>query len=235
ASRRSGDAPGPNRNNNFTAVNLLTLAVYAALSGVMFLLVIYLQEVAGYSALAAGSALLPITALMLLFSARAGQLAQLLGPRWPLTAGPLLLAAGTLLLLRIDAGGSYLTTVLPAILVFGAGLTLTVAPLTATVLAGVPERHSGIASAVNNAISRGGGLLAVAVLPVAAGITGGAYQDPVRLADGFRVAMLICAGMLIAGALLAAVLVRDRAPSRPGSEAAGSDSAGPSRATVQKV
>ncbi|HEY8475134.1 MAG TPA: DHA2 family efflux MFS transporter permease subunit [Natronosporangium sp.] len=204
-------------SRQFTGANVATLAVYAALSGMMFLVVIFLQEVAGYSALEAGAALLPVTALMLLFSARAGALAERIGPRWPMTFGPLIMAVGMLLLLRLTADGSYLTTVLPAVLVFGAGLTLTVAPLTATVLAGVPDRHSGIASAVNNALSRGAGLLAVAVVPVAAGITGAAYQDPVRLADGFRTAMLICAGLVAAGGLAAAVLVRNRlAPDLPG-------------------
>jgi EmrB/QacA subfamily drug resistance transporter len=204
-------------SRQFTAANAATLAVYAALSGMMFLLVIYLQEVAGYSAIAAGAALIPVTALMLLFSARAGALAERIGPRWPMTVGPLVMAGGMLLLLRLSPAGSYWTTVLPAVLVFGAGLALTVAPLTATVLAGVPERHSGVASAVNNAISRGAGLLAVAVLPVAAGITGASYQDPVRLADGFRTAMVITAVTVAMGGLLAAALVRNRlAPDLPG-------------------
>src|SRR5690606_5145770 len=114
-------------------------------------------------------------------------------------------------------GTGYWDTVLPAVVVFGAGLTLTVAPLTATVLAGVPDRHSGIASAVNNALSRGAGLVAVAVLPVAAGISGAAYQDPDRLAQGFRTAMIICAALVAAGGLVAAALVRNRlAPDLPG-------------------
>src|SRR5690606_11312455 len=114
-------------------------------------------------------------------------------------------------------GTGYWDTVLPAVVVFGAGLTLTVAPLTATVLAGVPDRHSGIASAVNNALSRGAGLVAVAVLPVAAGISGAAYQDPDRFAEGFRTAMVICAALVAAGGLLAAALVRNRlAPALPG-------------------
>lgn len=206
----------------FTAANAATLAVYAALAGMMFLLVIYLQQVAGYSALAAGAALLPITALMLLFSARAGALSERIGPRWPMTAGPLIMAAGMLLLRRLGTGADYLTTVLPAVVVFGAGLTLTVAPLTATVLAAVPERHSGIASGVNNALSRGAGLLAVAVVPVAAGITGAAYQEPARFAEGFGTAMLICAGIVAAGGLLAAALVRNRlAGDRPGCPTSG--------------
>lgn len=204
-------------SRQFTAANVATLAVYAALAGMMFLLVIYLQQVAGYSALAAGAALLPVTVLMLLFSARAGALAERIGPRWPMTAGPLIMAAGMLLLLRLGPDAGYLSTVLPAVAVFGAGLTLTVAPLTATVLAGVPERHSGIASGVNNALSRGAGLIAVAVLPVAAGITGAAYQQPARFAEGFRTAMVICAATVAAGGLLAAALVRNRlGEDRPG-------------------
>lgn len=212
------------RSRQFTAANAATLAVYAALSGMFFLLVIYLQQVAGYSALAAGAALLPVTALMLLFSARAGHLAEVIGPRWPMTAGPLVMAGGILLLLRLTPDGSYWTTVLPAVLVFGAGLTLTVAPLTATVLAGVPDRHSGVASAVNNALSRGAGLLAVALLPLAAGITGASYQDPARFAEGFDTAMLITAGLVAVGGLLAALLVRtELAPGVPGCPASRMD------------
>jgi EmrB/QacA subfamily drug resistance transporter len=211
-------------SRQFTAANAATLAVYAALAGMMFMLVIYLQQVAGYSALAAGAALLPVTALMLLFSARAGALAERVGPRWPMTVGPLVMAGGMLLLLRLTPDGAYVSTVLPAVLVFGAGLTLTVAPLTATVLAGVPQRHSGIASAVNNALSRGAGLLAVAVLPVASGITGASYQDPVRFADGFGTAMVICAVLVAAGGLLAAALVRNRlAADLPGCPAGDMD------------
>ncbi len=197
-------------NRQFTAANVVTLAVYAALSGMMFLLVIFLQRVGGYSALQAGAALLPVTAFMLLFSARAGQLAERIGPRWPMTVGPLVMAAGMVLLLRAGADTSYWTTVLPAVMIFGAGLALTVAPLTATALASVPQRHSGLASAINNALSRGAGLLAVAVLPVAAGLSGAAYRDPQLFADGFRVAMLICAGVTAAGGVLASILVTNR-------------------------
>lgn len=205
------------RSRQFTAANAATLAVYAALSGMMFLLVIYLQQVAGYSALAAGAALLPVTALMLLFSARAGALAERIGPRWPMAVGPVVMAAGMLLLLRLSPGGSYWSTVLPAVLVFGAGLALTVAPLTATVMAGVPDRYSGVASAVNNALSRGAGLLAVALLPVAAGITGASYRDPALFGEGFRTGMIICAGIAAAGGVIAAALVRNRlAPDVPG-------------------
>ncbi|TQN30226.1 EmrB/QacA subfamily drug resistance transporter [Haloactinospora alba] len=197
-------------NRQFTAANVVTLAVYAALAGMMFLLVLYLQRVAGYSALAAGAALLPITALMLAFSARAGHLAERIGPRWPMTVGPLVMSAGMLLLLRTGPSGAYLTTVLPAVLVFGAGLATTVAPLTATVLAGVPERHSGLASAVNNALSRGAGLVAVAVLPLVSGISGAAYRDPALFTAGFHTAMAVCAAATAAGGVLAALLVRNR-------------------------
>jgi EmrB/QacA subfamily drug resistance transporter len=205
------------RSRQFTGANTATLAVYAALAGVMLLVVIYLQQVAGYSALAAGAALLPITAFMLLFSARAGQLAERIGPRWPMTVGPLVMAGGTLLLLRLTPDGGYLGSVLPAMLVFGAGLALTVAPLTATVLAGVPERHSGIASAVNNALSRGAGLVAVALLPLAAGLTGTAYSDAEQFAAGFRTAMWLCAATVAAGGVVAALLVRNQlAPGVPG-------------------
>lgn len=211
-------------SRQFTAANAATLAVYAALAGVMFLLVIYLQQVAGYPAIGAGAALLPVTALMLLFSARAGALAERFGPRWPMTIGPLVMAGGILLLLRLSPHASYWDTVLPAVAVFGAGLALTVAPLTATVLAGVPDRHSGIASAVNNALSRGAGLVAVAVLPLAAGITGAGYQDPERFEHGFRVAMVICAVLVATGGLLSAGLVRNRiAPDRPGCRASAMD------------
>ncbi|MGH3682717.1 MAG: MFS transporter, partial [Natronosporangium sp.] len=212
------------RSRQFTAANAATLAVYAALSGMMFLVVVYLQQVSNYSAVGAGAALLPVTALMLLFSARAGHLAERIGPRWPMTVGPLVMAGGMLLMLRLSPDGSYWTTVLPAVLVFGAGLTLTVAPLTATVLAGVPSRHSGVASAVNNALSRGAGLLAVALLPVAAGITGASYQDPVRFADGFQTAMIITAVLVAVGGLLAAALVRNElAPGVPGCPASALD------------
>jgi MFS family permease len=175
---------------------------------VFVLLVLQLQVVSGYSPLLAGTALLPVTALMLLFSARAGALAQRIGPRLPMTAGPLLAAAGLLLLSRIGPRASYVADVLPGALVFGAGLTLLVAPLTATVLASAEDRFAGVASGVNNAVARAAGLLAVAVVPVAAGIGGDDYTDPDAFASGFRTAMLICAGLLLAGAVVAAAAVR---------------------------
>lgn len=196
-------------SRQFTAANLVTFAVYAALSGVFFLLVSFLQISVGYSPIAAGAALLPVTGIMLLLSSRAGALAQRIGPRIPLTLGPLVLAAGTLLMMRIDRGDGYVATVLPAVVVFGLGLTLVVAPVTATVLAAAEARQAGIASGVNNAVSRVAGLLAVAVLPLVAGLTGDSFYDPVAMADGFRVAIVTCAGLAVAGGAVAWVTIRD--------------------------
>ncbi|MEX2193809.1 MAG: MFS transporter [Thermoleophilaceae bacterium] len=190
-------------SRQFTGANLVTFAVYAALGGVFFLFVVFLQVSLDYSAVAAGAASLPITILMLFLSARAGALAQRIGPRIPLTIGPLVIAAGMVLMGGIDPGDSYVAGVLPAVVVFGLGLSAVVAPVTSTVLAAADPRHSGLASGVNNAVSRTAQLLAVAVLPVAAGLSGGDFQDPVALADGFRTAMFIAAGLCVAGALLA--------------------------------
>ncbi|GGK02684.1 MFS transporter [Pilimelia anulata] len=198
------------RDTRFTAANAVTFLVYAALGVVFVLLVLHLQVVAGYRPLLAGTALLPVTGLMLLFSARAGALAQRIGPRLPMTLGPLGCAAGLLLMLRIGPGASYPLAVLPAALVFGAGLTLTVAPLTATVLDAAPDRYAGVASGVNNAVARAAGLLAVAVIPVLAGIGGADYLEPAAFAGGFRRAVLICAGLMAAGAAVAGLCVRAR-------------------------
>jgi EmrB/QacA subfamily drug resistance transporter len=187
----------------FSAANLVTFVVYAALGGVFFLLVAFLQISLGYSPIAAGAASLPITALMLLLSARSGALAQRIGARIPLTVGPLVIALGLLLMTRIDPGDSYVSTVLPAVIVFGLGLTLVVAPVTATVLAAADARHAGIASGINNAVSRVAGLLAVAVLPLIAGLTGDNFYDPAKMTDGFHVAMFACAGLAAAGGILA--------------------------------
>ncbi|WP_345771521.1 MFS transporter [Geodermatophilus normandii] len=204
-------------DRQFTAANGVTLLVYAPLGVVFVLLVLQLQVVSGFSPLLAGTSLLPVTVLMLLFSARAGALAQRIGPRLPMTAGPLLSAAGVLLMLRIGEDASYLLDVLPAAVVFGAGLTLLVAPLTATVLDSAEDRFAGVASGVNNAVARAAGLLAVAVVPVAAGIGGDDYTDPAAFGSGFRTAVLICAGLLLLGALVAAVAVRrPLAATRPG-------------------
>jgi EmrB/QacA subfamily drug resistance transporter len=190
-------------NRQFSAANLVTFVVYAALSGYFFLFVAFLQISLGYSPIAAGAASLPITALMLVLSARSGALAQRIGARIPLTVGPLVIAAGLLMASRIDPGDSYVTGVLPPVIVFGLGLTLVVAPVTATVLAAADARHSGIASGINNAVSRVGGLLAVAVLPLVGGLTGDNFYDPAKMTDGFHMAMVACAALAALGGVLA--------------------------------
>jgi EmrB/QacA subfamily drug resistance transporter len=152
------------RRRNFAFGNLETLAMYGGLSAVLFFLVLFLQQVAGYDALQAGLATLPTTVVMFLLSRYAGRLADRYGPRWFMGGGPLLAAVGLLLLLRVDAHLDYLTDLFPALLLFSLGLSATVAPLTATVLADADEHNAGIASGVNNAIARVAGLLAVAAL-----------------------------------------------------------------------
>jgi EmrB/QacA subfamily drug resistance transporter len=190
-------------SRQFSAANLVTFVVYAALGGFLFLFVAFLQISLGYSPLAAGAASLPVTAIMLLLSARAGALAQRIGARIPLTVGPLGIALGLLLMTRLEPGDEYVSNVLPAVLVFGIGLTLVVAPVTATVLAAADERHAGIASGINNAVARVGGLLAVAVLPLIAGLTGDSFYDPVSMTDGFHVGMVVCAALSVLGGGLA--------------------------------
>jgi EmrB/QacA subfamily drug resistance transporter len=202
------------RSRQFTAANLVTLVVYASLGITFFLLVVHLQQVLGYSPTEAGLAMLPVTALMLALSSRAGLLADRIGPRLPMTAGPLIMSAGLVLLGRVQPGDTYLGGVLPGVVVFGLGLTLTVAPLTATVLAAADARHAGVASGINNAISRGAGLIAVAVIPGLAGLTGDAYRDPAVFAGGFRTAMMMSAAVAAAGGGLAWLLIRNEAAGR---------------------
>ncbi|HEX6446044.1 MAG TPA: MFS transporter [Streptosporangiales bacterium] len=198
-------------SRQFSVVNGVTLVVYGGLSVMVVLLVVHLQLVAGFSPMAAGAALLPVTALMLLLSSRAGALAQRIGPKLPMSVGLTLGAAGMLLLARIGPGASYLTDVLPAVTVFGLGLTATVAPLTATVLATADARHAGVASGVNNAVARAAGLLAVAVVPPAVGLDGGALGDPAVFAGGFRAAMTVSAVLLLLGAVVSALAIRNDA------------------------
>lgn len=187
----------------FTWTNVVTFAVYGGLGVVFFLMVVQLQISLGYSPLQAGIAGLPITVLMLFLSPRAGQLSQRIGPRLPMTVGPLVAGAGIALLARVDAGATYLTAVLPAIILFGIGIGLTVAPLTTTVLAAADDRHSGVASGVNNAVARTAQLLAVATLPVVVGLSGDAFQDPDAFTSGYRKAMLIAGGLVALGGVIA--------------------------------
>jgi EmrB/QacA subfamily drug resistance transporter len=152
------------RRGNFAVGNLETFVMYGGLSVTFFFLVLFLQQIAGYDALQAGLALMPATLVMFALSRRVGRLADRLGPRFFMGGGPLLAASGLLLLLRLDASPSYVVDVLPALLVFALGLTCTVAPLTAAVLADADESNAGIASGINNAIARVAGLLAIAAV-----------------------------------------------------------------------
>ena len=148
---------------------------------------------------------------MLFLSSRMGALAARIGPRLPMTLGPLVAAGGVLLLLRIGPSASYFLDVLPAVALFGLGLAFLVAPLTTTVLAAAPAEHAGVASGINNAVARAAGLLAVALLPLLAGISGDDYERPDAFASGFRMAVVVCAALLVAGGVLAALTIRDQA------------------------
>ncbi len=196
-------------SRQFSAANAVTFLVYGAFGGVLFLLVVQLQVVAGFSPLVAGTALLPVTVIMLLLSARGGQLAQRIGPRLPMTLGPLVCATALVLMLRIGPGASYARDVLPAMVVLGLGLALLVAPLTATVLAAADAQRAGVASGVNNAVARAAGLIAVAALPAVAGLSGDSYTDPVLFNSGFRVALAVAVGLLVVGAAVAAATIRN--------------------------
>ena len=187
----------------------MTFVVYAALGGLLFLVPTVLQVVHGYSPLASGTALLPVTVIMLVLSARSGRLAARIGPRLQMSVGPVVIAGSLLLFARLGGSGNYVTAVLPAAVVFGFGVAIMVAPLTATALAAAPADHAGVASAVNNDVARAAGLIAVAVLPALAGITGESYLHPAALAHGFKTAALIAAVFCAAGGVLAAVTIRN--------------------------
>jgi EmrB/QacA subfamily drug resistance transporter len=198
-------------STQFSAANVITFVVYAALGGALFLLPIQLEQVSGYTPLQAGTSLLPVTVIMLVLSARSGALAARIGPRLQMTAGPVVIAAGLALFARIGPAGNYLTEVLPAVLVFGFGLAINVAPLTSTVLAAAPAHNAGAASAINNDVARAAGLIAVAVLPAAAGLTGAAYLHADLFSAGFRTACFIAAGICVLGGVLAAATIRNPA------------------------
>ncbi len=192
---------------NFAVGNLETLTMYAGLAILFFYLVIFLQQVAGYSALESGFATLPVTVVMFVLSRRFGALADRYGPRFFMGAGPLVAAAGLLVLLRTGTDTSYVGDVLPALLVFAVGLSMTVAPLTAAVLADADETDAGIASAVNNAVARVAGLVGIALVGVVIarqlpGDTFAANEGSVR---AFHQAVLICAGLVAAGGVAGAI------------------------------
>jgi hypothetical protein len=197
-------------SRQFNATNGVTFAVYGALGGTLFLLPVQLQQVVHYSPVAAGTALLPVTVIMLALSARSGALAARIGPRLQMTTGPVVIAAGLVYMSMIGPGATYVANVLPAVIVFGLGLAIIVAPLTSVALSSAPGEHMGVASAINNDVARTAGLVAVAVLPAAAGLTGAAYLRPAVFNRGYHEAVLLAAAVCAAGAVLAALTIRNQ-------------------------
>lgn len=205
------------RDRRFSALNAATLAIYAALGGALFVVVLQLQLVAGFGPVAAGGALTPITLLVLVLSPVAGRLLPRVGAGALLTVGPLAVAAGLWLLAGVDETAGFAADVLPGVAVMGVGLGLAVAPLTQSVLEAAPATHAGLASAVNNAVARLAGLLAVAVLPLAAGPAPGS-----ALGFDYRRALEVAAVLAAAGGVIAAVFLRPaRREGRPAAPAGG--------------
>jgi MFS family permease len=205
------------RIRNFRIANLTTLSTYAGLIGGLFFVGLFLQQVAGYSPIEAGLATTPISLILFVLSPRWGRLASGTGPRLPMCIGPIVGGLGLLMLLRVDAEPSYAADVLPALVVFGLGLSATVAPLTATVLDSVEERHVGIASGVNNGISRVAGLLAIAVLGAVISAKFGAdvggdvgsnpltASEPAASTAAFHLGVVIAGLLMIAGGIVAGI------------------------------
>jgi EmrB/QacA subfamily drug resistance transporter len=194
-------------HRNFAVGNLETLSMYAGLSILFFFLTIYLQQVAGYSALRSGLTTLPVTLVMFALSRRMGALADRLGPRLFMGAGPLVAAGGILLLARVGRDVSYLADLLPGLVIFAVGLSMTVSPLTATVLADADESDAGIASAVNNQVARVAGLIGVSVIGVvvAGTLVGGTFAPNPASVHAFHMAMLVCAALVGAGGVAGAI------------------------------
>ena len=188
---------------NFAIGNLETVAIYAGLAVLFFFLTIFLQQVAGYSALASGLALLPVTLVAFALSRRFGALADRYGPRLFMGAGPLVAAAGLVLLLRTDTDTAYVAELLPALLLFSLGLSMTVAPLTAAVLADADETDAGIASAINNAVARVAGLVGVSIVGVVVATTlvGGTFSASEDSVRAFHQVVVICAALVAAGGI----------------------------------
>jgi EmrB/QacA subfamily drug resistance transporter len=203
------------RSRQFSGANAATLANYLAIGAMFFFLSLQLQDVLGYSALAAGAASFPATLIMLLFSPQAGKLGQKVGARIPMTIGPLVLGIGLVMLAGVEQGDAYVASVLPGVVVFGIGMTIFVAPLTATVLGSLPDEQAGIASAVNNAAARLAQLLAAAALPAAAGLSAGTAVGPGAFSDGYRTAMLIAAAIAAIGGLIAWLTVGEAEDAPP--------------------
>jgi EmrB/QacA subfamily drug resistance transporter len=200
------------RSRTFTVLNLATFALYATISLQFFLLVYQLQVSAGWSAIAAGSALIPATLLMLFGSAKSGRLAQRNGPRVQLILGPLLVALALVWLSRVDRDAEWTVDVLPGALLFGLGLVAFVAPLTASVMASVDDAWVSTASGVNNAVARTGGLVAIAVVPTLAGLT--TAEGVIATTAAYQRAMWITAAIAVVGSVISAIWLPHRAPTR---------------------
>jgi EmrB/QacA subfamily drug resistance transporter len=226
------------RIRNFRIANLTTLAAYAGLIGGLFFVGLFLQQVAGYSAIEAGLATTPVSLILFVLSPRWGRLASGTGPRLPMCLGPIVGGLGLIMLLRVGAAPSYAADVLPAILVFGLGLSATVAPLTATVLDSVEERHVGIASGVNNGIARVAGLLAIAVLGAVisakfgAAVGGDAGANPLTASEpeastaAFHLGVVIAGILMIVGGILAGIGIENPQQQTKAVPAGGAAAAG---------
>jgi predicted MFS family arabinose efflux permease len=222
---------------NFAVGNVETLAIYAGLSILFFFLVIFLQQVAGYSALKSGLTTLPVTVVMFAFSRRFGALADRHGPRLFMGAGPLVSAAGILLLLRAGRHVSWGVDLLPALLVFAVGLSLTVAPLTATVLADAGEREAGIASAVNNAMARVAGLVGVSVVGVvvAGTLVGDTFAADAQSVRAFHEAVVVCAVLVAAGGVAGALGIANPRRAVDAEHCSGGQLVGAPHPTVERA
>jgi EmrB/QacA subfamily drug resistance transporter len=223
------------RRRNFAVGNVQTLAMYAGLAILFFFLVIFLQQVAGYTALESGFTTLPVTLVMFALSRRFGALADRYGPRLFMGGGPLVAAAGVLLLLRTGLDTSYLTDLLPALLVFALGLSLTVAPLTATVLADADEDDAGIASGVNNAVARVAGLVGVSVVGVvvASTLVGDTFAPNSESVRAFHAAVLICGVLVAAGGIAGFVGIVNPRRAVPAAECSGGQLVGTPQPAVE--
>jgi EmrB/QacA subfamily drug resistance transporter len=196
------------RLRNFSVTNIETLSVYGGLSALTTFLTLYLIEFAGYPALHAGLSLLPTTIVMFFLSPRMGRLSMQFGPRLFMAVGPILAGVAVIAYTRLPRDVDYWVDILPALLVFSVGLSMTVAPLTTTVLADAGPGDAGVASGVNNAVARIAGLLAIAIL----GILAAGGGDHLTM-HGFHVTMGAVAGLLVCGGLIGAIGIRNPAPS----------------------
>lgn len=189
------------KTRNFGMGNIATLFIYAALSVATFVVIIFVQQVAGYSALKAGFSLLPVTLIMFFLSPRAGKLAGKLGPRVFMSVGPIVAAAGFLLILRVKVPLSYWQQLLPGLIVFGLGLATTVSPLTSAILGSIEPTRAGVASAVNNAVARIAGLVGIACV--------GLFVGSTITLGGFHRGLVVIAALLILGGLVSFAGIRN--------------------------